>query len=119
MQLHTTSTARQVRVQSLESRIADALDLGDATLHRVDFDDLFLSEAAMKALHHIGDLIVKHYRREGREAKSHDFSLHSLTMHAHWVEQSGNLIICAEYGEDIHCVQVPARHWTLRNAKFH
>jgi hypothetical protein len=115
MQLHT-STPRQVPAGSLESRIAAALGLGGSTLRPVDFDDLFLSEAAMKALHHVGDLIVAHYRRE---PESHGFSLHSLAMHAHWVEQSGDLVICAEYGEDIHCVQVPARHWTMRNAKYH
>jgi hypothetical protein len=114
MQLHTT-TPRQVPADSLESRIAAALELGDATLRRVDFDDLFLSEAAMKALHHIGDLIVGHYLQEPQS----QFSLQSLLMHAHWVEQSGDLVISAEYGEDIHCIQVPARHWTMRNAKYH
>jgi len=73
----------------------------------------------MKALHHIGDLIVKHYRREGRPAKCRGFSLQALAMHALWVEESGDLAICAEYGDDIHCVQVPARHWTMRNGTYH
>ena len=75
--------------------------------------------AAMKALHHIGDLIVNHYQRGRRAPGRRDFSLHSLAMYALWVESSGDLVICAEYGQDIHCVQVPARHWTMRNATFH
>ena len=43
---------------SLEGRVALSLQLEDAHVHEVDFDDLYVSEYVLKTLHQTAALIV-------------------------------------------------------------
>ncbi|GFK94316.1 hypothetical protein NNJEOMEG_02159 [Fundidesulfovibrio magnetotacticus] len=104
--MHALHHAPDLTKPEQARRVARSLGLGEAALNEVDFDDLFVSEDVLKTLHGLAMDIL----RESRDAP---------IISAYWVDDSRELLLCADAGSDLHLVRVPGKHWSVRPAESH
>jgi len=110
--MHASLSTGKPAGSDISRRIAKSIGLGRATLNEVDFDDLFVSEATLKALHHMAHKLIR------RIAVLDD----APRIKAYWVEETLELVLCAlagKEGKDLHVVLVPEAHWSLRARTYH
>lgn len=105
--MHAHHHAPDVTRPELARRVAHSLGLGERNLNEVDFDDLFVSEAVLKTLHGLAMDILSESDED------------SPLISAYWVDDSRELVLCADSGKDLHLVRVPDRHWSVRPANTH
>jgi len=105
--MHAHHHAPDVTKPELARRVATSLGLGERTLNEVDFDDLFVSESVLKTLHGLAMDILR--------TADEDQPLIS----AYWVDDSRELVLCADAGKDLHLVRVPRMHWSVRPVNAH
>lgn len=106
---HHHSPAPAPEGAALARRIAHRLGIGELRLNEVDFDDIYVSEEVMRVMGQLSETLVHHAMGTGEENR----------VMAYWVEDSMELVLCANTGIDLHLVRVPENHWALKPTTVH
>ncbi len=109
MHSHHHAPASAPARPELAGRIARSLGIGEMNLNEVDFDDLFVAENIVKKLSQLAMSVLGQTLDQEQGA----------FISAFWVENSMELVLCADTGQEIHLMRVPEAHWTIKPRTHH
>ena len=108
--MHMNDSLTPPRTPSgLVGKIAGSLGIGETTLNEVDFDDFFVSETVAETLQELASHLMK----------STGEPLKGQKIKAYWVDDSKELVLCAQATDGLHLVRVPEEHWKMKPRRYH
>ncbi|MFZ5427169.1 MAG: hypothetical protein ACOZEN_09345 [Thermodesulfobacteriota bacterium] len=109
MHSHHHAPASAPARPELAGRIARSLGIGEMSLNELDFDDLYVAEKIVKQLSQLAMTVLDQALDREKGA----------FISAFWVENSMELVLCADTGREIHLMRVPEAHWTVKPRVHH
>ena len=109
------SSAARDLLADHKSHIVEELELGRATVHELAMEDVLITEDAWRTIGRIAMMIMqRHVTHPTAVSGCVGPMLKELSEEVYWVEETRQLVFRVEYGGDVHLIQVPASHWTVK-----
>lgn len=98
-----------------KQHIVEQLELGDVTVHELAMEDVLLTEEAWQAIGRMSMLIMRrHVPHPAAVPGCVGPMLKDLTEEVYWIEETRQLVFRVQYGDEVHLIQVPPRHWMVK-----
>lgn len=94
-------------------RVRQVLGGSGKDLHELDYEDVALTSAGMRLVRRAATAVLQQFLSAAGEL-SLARSLALFLDHVFWDEQSGGLILCADFPGKSYCLPIPRECWALR-----
>lgn len=94
--------------------LGEALSLDSASLHELDYEDVALSLHALRLVRSTAVKVLRRFCAVGENELSLSRSLALFLDKVLWDEDSGGLILCAEFPGQRFCLPIPCGEWGLK-----
>jgi len=95
-------------------RVVVAMRAGGDTLHELDYEDLGLTSAGLRLVRRAATAVLRLFSSVEDEEVSAARGLALFLDHVYWDENTGGLILCADFPDRSFCLPVPRDCWGLR-----
>ena len=95
-------------------RVLKAMGDTGASLHELDYEDVALSSSAMRLVRQAATSVLRRFCAVEEREVTLARALALFLDHVFWDEQTGGLILCADFPEQSFCLPIPRDGWGLR-----
>lgn len=89
------------------------ISVEDNAFHPIDFQDVSISEYAIKIILGAAKALINERMPEGPKNVSPQQAIAMFIDHLFWEENSGGLVMCADLDSRSYCLAIPREHWSL------
>lgn len=101
-------------VRDPRARVREALGAGGAALHELDYEDLALATAGMRLVRQAAVTVLRRFANVEARDVPLSRALALFLDHVYWNEETGGLILCADFPDKSYCLPVPREMWGLK-----